>query len=308
MAHDFSSAKLTPMTIPLSLLHTFAVVARCESMRVAAEKLAVTPGAVSQRIREFEERAGQRMFVRSRSGTALTTAGWKLFARIDQPFQAIESAQAGIRRSRNSRRLVVNAVPSFAATWLVPRLGSFSMHNPDIEVVVETDLRLVNPRTEPVDLVIRHGLGKYPGLKSVWLMAPELIVVASPDLVRQGPPIRAPADCLNYPLLQDPGRQDWPLWFKAHNVETGSADRGPSFADDHLLVRAATSGQGLALVRDVYAEDDLRAGRLVRVLDIRWPTKFGYYLCGTPASLAKPPARRFADWLAGEFRSLKKLP
>lgn len=290
------------MAIPLPLLQTFVVVARCESMKAASERLAVTPGAVSQRIRELEERIGQRMFTRTRTGTVLTSAGRKLFARIDQPFRTIESVQTGLRRSRHSKRLVVNTVPSFAATWLVPRLGHFSRHHPDVEIVVEIDTRLIDPRTEPVDLVIRHGLGRYPGLKSIWLMAPELIVVASPKLLRSGPPIATPADCLNYPLLQDPGRQDWPLWFEAHGVASDRADRGPAFADDHLLVRAAVSGQGLALVRDIYADDEIRSRRLVKALDIRWPTEFGYYLAGLASTFAKPSIRRFAEWLATEAR------
>jgi LysR family glycine cleavage system transcriptional activator len=291
------------MSIPLALLQTFVIVARCESMKTAAERLAVTPGAVSQRIRALEESTGQRMFTRTRTGVVVTSAGRRLFDRIDQPFRTIESAQTGLRQSRHARRLVVNTVPSFAATWLVPRLGGFSRKHPNIEIVVEVDTRLVDPRTEPVDLVIRHGLGKYSGLKSVWLMAPELIVVASPRLLRSGPRIGTPADCLAYPLLQDPGRHDWPLWLEAHGVASDRGDRGAAFADDHLLVRAAASGQGLALVRDIYADDEIRTGRLVKALDIRWPTKFGYYLAGLPPTFAKPFVRRFAEWLAGEARN-----
>jgi LysR family glycine cleavage system transcriptional activator len=290
------------MTIPLPLLHTFLVVARCESMKAAAEKLAVTPGAVSQRIRELEERTGQRMFIRTRSGVALTSAGRKLFARLDPPFRAIESTQAGSRTPRRAKRVVVNTVPSIAISWLIPRLGDFSRRHPDIEIVLETDTRLVDLKTEPVDLVIRHGLGRYPGLKIIWLMAPELIVIASPKLIQTGPPIAAPADCLAYPLLQDPDRQDWPLWFEAHGVTAEGADRGPSFSDDHLLVRAAAAGQGLALVRDIHADEEIRTGRLVRALDISWPTTFAYYLAGTRSSFAKPAARTFAEWLTDEAR------
>src|SRR5919109_3302168 len=98
------------MAIPLPLLQTFVVVARCESMKAAADRLAVTPGAVSQRIRELEETIGQRMFTRTRTGVVLTNAGRKLFARIDQPFRAIESVQTGLRRPQHARRLVVNTV------------------------------------------------------------------------------------------------------------------------------------------------------------------------------------------------------
>jgi len=120
-------------------------------------------------------------------------------------------------------------------------------------------------------------------------MAPELVVVASPRLIGEGRVIQSPADCLTYPLLQDPDRRDWPLWLEAHGVTSGNADRGPAFSDDHLLVRA------------LYAEEEIAAGRLVKVLDIRWPTEFAYYLAGTASGFAKPSARRFAAWLASEL-------
>lgn len=288
------------MTIPLPLLHTFVTVTRCGSMKAAAETLAVTPGAVSQRIRELEDRFSRRLFTRTRTGVEPTKAGRTLFSKIDQAFRTIEAVQAKAPRRSGSKRLVVNTVPSFATTWLVPRLGNFSRKHPDIEITVETDTRLIDPRNEPVDLMIRHGLGKYPGLKCVWLMAPDLVVVASPKLIGSGGPIRSPADCLAYPLLQDPDRKDWPLWFEAHGVMAENAGNGSAFSDDHLLVRAAVAGQGLALVRDIYAADDIAAGRLVKVLDIRWPTEFAYYLVGAPGTFAKPSAKRFAAWLATE--------
>ena len=296
------------MTIPLPLLHTFVVAARCASMKTAARHLGVTPGAISQRVRTLEDWAGQRLFTRGRSGIALTGAGRKLFAKIDAPFRAIESAQKRSARPGPAKRLVVNAAPSFAATWLVPRLGSFAAAHPDIEIVVESDTRLIDLRSEPVDLGIRHGLGTYPGLKSIWLMAPRLAVIASPRLIRTGPPIRNAADCLQYPLLQDSGRHDWPLWFAAHGIDATDADRGPAFSDDHLLVRAAAAGQGLALVRDIYLNEEVAAGRLVSPLDIRWPTEFAYYLVGTRAGFAKPAARRFADWLVHESHTAEGPP
>ena len=81
------------MAIPLPLLHTFVIVTRCGSMKAAAETLAVTPGAVSQRIRELEDRFGQRLFTRTRTGVEPTKAGRTLFSKIDQAFRTIEAVQ-----------------------------------------------------------------------------------------------------------------------------------------------------------------------------------------------------------------------
>jgi LysR family glycine cleavage system transcriptional activator len=101
-------------------------------------------------------------------------------------------------------------------------------------------------------------------------------------------------------LLHDLGRFDWSLWFEAHGVKAPKELNGPSFSDDNLMVRAAVSGQGLALVRDVYADDELRAGRLVRAIDVEWPTRFAYYAVCTPDALRKPAVRHFRKWLECE--------
>ena len=178
----------------------------------------------------------------------------------------------------------------------------FARRHPSIEIAVETGNRPVDLKREPIDLAIRHGLGEYPGLEAVWLFAPELIVVASRDLLNEHAPLKGPADCLAFPLLHDFNRQDWPLWFKAHGVAAPNCKKGPAFSENHLIVRAAVAGQGLALVRDIYAGDDLRAKKLVKPLTVNWPVHFAYYAVATAEALQKPAVRWFKDWLVEKAR------
>lgn len=287
------------MAVRFSLLHTFVAVARSGRMRDAAASLALTPGAISQRIRELEDSIGYRLFTRTQAGVELNAAGQALFVSLNEPFRKIEEV-CGTLESPSSRRIRITTMGSFAANWLVPRLSDFSKLHPDIDVAVETESRIVDLRREPVDLAIRHGLGDYPGFDVVWLMAPELIVVASPKLLQSRQLIETPADCLAFPLLHDVERADWRLWFEAQGVKVAKELKGPSFSDDHLIVKAAAAGQGLALVRDVYADDELRAGRLIQAVAVKWPTRFAYYAVGTAAALQKPAARIFREWLISE--------
>jgi LysR family glycine cleavage system transcriptional activator len=284
-----------------ALLQAFVAVARAGKMRQAAQELALTPGAVSQRVRQLEEAAGHRLFTRTRAGVELTAAGETMFAALAEPFRALEAAD-GELGVVPSRRITVSTVPSFAATWLVPRLASFARRYPDIEIAVETGVRPVDLKREPIDLAIRHGLGRYPGLDATWLVAPALIVVASPDLLRDRPPLKEPADCRAFPLLHDLNRQDWPLWFEAHGVAAPNCKKGPAFSESHLIVRAAVAGQGLALVRDIYAADDLRSKKLMKALTVNWPLQFAYYAVTTSEAAQKPAVRRFRDWLIEEAR------
>jgi LysR family transcriptional regulator, glycine cleavage system transcriptional activator len=284
-----------------ALLQTFVAVARAGKMKQAAHELALTSGAVSQRIRELEEATGRRLFTRNSAGVELSAAGEAMFGALDEPFRAIEAVDRELGTT-SSRRVTVSTMPSFAATWLVPRLATFAKRHPDIEIAVETGARPVDLKREPIDLAIRHGLGKYPGFEAIWLIAPELIVVASPDLLKDRTPLEKPADCLAFPLLHDFSRQDWPLWFEAHGIGAPNGKRGSAFSENHLIVRAAVAGQGLALVRDIYAEEDLRSKKLVKPLTVKWPAQFAYYAVATPDALRKPAVRRFRDWLVEEAR------
>ena len=102
----------------------------------------------------------------------------------------------------------------------------------------------------------------------------ELVGEAAKLPVPKEAPLKTPADCLGYPLLHDLNRQDWPLWFEAHGVVAPHCKKGPAFSENHLIVRAAVAGQGLALVRDIYAEDDLRSKKLIKALTVNWPVQF----------------------------------
>lgn len=291
------------MTRPLPLLglRVFAEVGRLGSIKEAAEALGVTPGAVSQQIKLLEARLGTKLLSRGNREVRMTPAGTRLHAPLAAAFQEIDDAVGATLRHEPPRQsLTISTTASFAASWLVPRLGRFMARYPEIEVRVETSSRLVNLQREPVDVALRHGLGDYPGLHAEALLSLRLVPVASPALLRQGPPINRPQDCLRYPLLHDGDRSDWPLWLKAQGVSDPRARKGPSFTDDLLLVQAAAAGQGLALVRDIYIDQELQSQRLAVALDAPWPSPFAYYLV-TRAALAQ--AQKYLalrDWLREE--------
>ncbi|MNE00238.1 Glycine cleavage system transcriptional activator [compost metagenome] len=113
--------------------------------------------------------------------------------------------------------------------------------------------------------------------------------------------MKRPADCLKYPLLHDADRADWMLWLQAHGVaDEPRAARGASFEDDLLLLRAAAAGQGIALVQDTHAAEDLASGRLQLALDKPWPARFAYYLVCRQEALQRPEVQAFADWVRAE--------
>jgi LysR family glycine cleavage system transcriptional activator len=287
--------------LPLLAIRAFVETGRHLSIKRAAEAMGVTSGAVSQQIRQLEDRLGVVLFTRARYGVRLTEAAEKVHPGMLMAFDQIASGLEALKAANARLTLTISTVPSFAASWLVPRLGKFTGRRPDIEIRVEATSSLVDLRRDRVDVAIRHGLGKYPGLVSEYLMAPVLLPVASPALLAAGPAITQPSDCLDWPLLQDSDRADWQLWFKAVGVaDDPRAERGAAFDDDYLLVRAAIAGQGLALVRDVYAVEEIESGRLALALDRPWPTQFAYYAVTLPDTTKRKAVQDFIAWLKEE--------
>lgn len=287
-------------TLPLQALRTFVEVSQRGSITAAAQALHVTPGAISQQIRLLEERLGIALLVRERHGMRMTEAGADVYPMLSAAFAQVDKAVDMLEALKARQSLTVSTVATFAASWLVPRLGRFKQRHPHIEIRVEATPALVDLRRDHVDVALRHGLGDYPGLDVVPLMAPVLVPVAAPGLAASVT-LAEPADCLDYPLLHDADRADWPLWLSAHGVaQDPRAQRGNAFDDDFLLIRAAESGQGLALVPAAHAQEEIAAGRLVQVLDKPWPSRFAYYAVSRPGAAQRPEVRAFIDWILEE--------
>jgi LysR family glycine cleavage system transcriptional activator len=291
-----------PPLPPLNALRAFEATARHLSMKRAGEELGVTPGAVSQLVRLLEQRVAVPLFERTHRRLRLTEAGQAYAVPLRHAFRQIAEATRALPQAGGGK-LTVSAPPAFAISWLVPRLGRFRAAHPRIALRISTSRGLSNFAEDGVDVAIRHGLGRYKGLLCDRIAAIATIPVCSPGFLAELPasPLVA-ADLARLPLLHDADRQEWPLWFQAHGVADAghAALDGIGFDDQTLLIRAAASGQGVALVTDTLARAELEAGSLVQVLDGGWPQEFAYWLV-TPRSTAdRPPVAAFRAWILGE--------
>lgn len=118
--------------LPLLALRAFAETGRHGSIKRAAEAMGVTSGAVSQQLRLLEERIAASLFSRTRYGVELTEVGAKVHLSILRAFDQIESGLDALEASCAAQSVTVCTVPSFAASWLVPRLGHFTTLHPEI--------------------------------------------------------------------------------------------------------------------------------------------------------------------------------
>ena len=119
---------------PLTTLRAFEAAARLGSFSRAAEEISVTHSAVSHQVRALERALGTPLFQRNGKRVSLTEAGRHLAGRVGAALREIADAAQAVRRRDRGRVLTVSTLPSFAARWLMPRLGRFMERHPEIDV------------------------------------------------------------------------------------------------------------------------------------------------------------------------------
>ena len=290
---------------PLNALRAFESAARHLNFSRAAEELSVTPGAVSQQIQNLEDYVGAALFKRTPRGLLLTDSAQTALPALREAFDRLAEAAALLTAAVDGRRLTLTAPPSFAAKWLVPRLGGFETAHPQVDVWLSADMALVDFAASDVDLALRYGAGPYPGLEAIRLIGETVIPVMSPALMATNP-IHGPADLADHVLLHDGSPDadescpDWPMWLAARGVKGFDASRGPRFNQSSLVIEAAVSGRGVALAKRTLAQDDLDAGRLIVPMPISTLVDFAYYLVHPKAKGRLPQVKAFLAWIQAE--------
>jgi LysR family glycine cleavage system transcriptional activator len=290
---------------PLNALRAFEAAARHLNFSRAAEELSVTPGAVSQQIQNLEDYIGAALFKRTPKGLLLTDAAQIALPALREAFDRLAEAASMLTAAVDGRRLTVSVAPSFAAKWLVPRLGLFEEAHPQVDVWVSAGMELVDFATGEVDVAIRYGAGRYPGLEVQRLMQETVLAVASPDLLAAHP-LNELEDLASQVLLHDGSPDaddscpDWTMWLAARGVKGVDGSRGPRFNQSSLVIEAAVSGRGIALAKRALAQADLDAGRLVAPFQIADEVDFAYYVVHPKAKGRLPQVKAFVSWLTAQ--------
>ncbi len=293
--------------LPLSALRAFEAAARHLSFTRAADELSVTPGAISQHIRQLEDHAGGPLFRRDGRGLELTETGRAALPLLREGFERLLDASALLREPPKRRQLSVSVAPSFAGKWLMPRMDGFHTEHPDVEVWISADMEVANLTDGAVDVAVRYGPGGYTDLVSERLLKETVLPVCSPALMSGKNALKTPADLASQVLLhdlsvdKDPSCPDWAMWLKARGVNGVDPRRGPRFNQSSLVIEAAVMGRGVGLAKRTLAQADLEAGRLVAPFaDGSTAIDFAYHVVMPRNRPPTPSALAFVEWLKRE--------
>lgn len=291
---------------PLTSLRAFVATARHLNFSRAADELHVTSAAIGQQIRLLEDYIGQALFLRNRGQLELTDIGQTLMPGLTDAFDRVLDTMARLTVASDAAPIRVSVAPSFASKWLVPRLAALRRRAPDLEVLVDASVKLVDPSRDDTDCVIRYGLGAYPGLAVDKLFSESVLPVCSPELAEQHGLFRGPEALLGVPLLHEDGPErdtscpDWSAWLRASGVDLRVGEPGMRFNQSSLVLDAAMAGQGVGLGKLRLIEADLATGRLVSPFGSPQPVEFSYYFAATPPKARLARVALFRDWLLAE--------
>lgn len=283
----------------MQALRAFEAAARLGSLTQAATALNLTHGAISHQVKALEAELGVRLVERAGRGVRLTDEGARFAARVKDALDRLADAVREATLQANPRRIRVSVVPSFAARWLLPRIGRFVAAHPDVDLDVRAATAMVDFQREDVDFGIRHGTGPWPGLHVEHLFDETYFPVCSPRMARGKLPAR-PADLARHMLLRGEG-EPWAPWFRAAGLDWPEPARGPMFNDSSHMVQAAAEGQGIALARESLLGNDLRTGALVRLFDVSVPSPRRFFFVYPQRLAAGPKLALFRGWLLGEL-------
>ncbi|MDJ0955391.1 MAG: transcriptional regulator GcvA [Arenicellales bacterium] len=287
---------------PLNALRAFEAAARHLSFTKAAEELYVTQSAISHQVKLLEDYLGIKLFRRLNRALVLTDEGQLYLPPVMRVFDQLHEATKRLTENEARGRLTVSVLPSFAARWLVPRLGQFIKTYPELDVRVAPSLELVDFARDDVDLGIRYGRGRYPGLRVDRLMTEDVFPVCSPELLKGDQPLQQPQDLKHHVLMHDDEHGEWGTWLLSAGVKDIDPTRGPTFTDSSMLIQAAVAGQGVALARGALAADDLASGALVRPFTLSLPVEYAYYIVCPEETADRPKVAAFREWLLQEAR------
>ncbi|MBI3149954.1 MAG: LysR family transcriptional regulator [Betaproteobacteria bacterium] len=292
----------------LDPLKGFDAAARHLSFTKAGEELFLTQSAISRQIQTLEEQLGVKLFLRQTRRLVLTPEGLALHRAVAETLDRLAEACANLRALRQRPRVNVTSAVGIASLWLLPRLASFQELEPEVDVRLSADNRVVDLEREDFDLALRYISPETAPADATLLFAEEVFPVAAPRIAAKIPASLKAEDLAKLTLLDfdDRGSAPWFTW-EPWLAALGLAKARPKavlrFNQYDQLVRAAQDGRGVALgrgplVAKLITEKKLRPLRGPRR---KVPTR-AYFLLRAPGT-SRPEVERYAQWLLTEAKA-----
>jgi len=287
--------------IDLNRLAVFAAVADAGGFTAAAERLGVAKAKVSVEVRRLEMALGANLFSRTTRRVALTEAGRQLFESCSPLLRELGDAlaQVGAESSVVTGRLKISTSVNHAANFLARIVADFGRKHPALQIHLSATDRVVDLVAEGVDVAIRTGWLRDSSLRALRLGEVEQCVVAAPDYLRRNGTPQRPADLAQHDwiaLSLLPTPLTWKFRSKRGHISTVRVkSRLVSDSPDALHALVA-SGAGITVMTALQVAEDVRRGRLQRLLADWSLPRGGIFAVYPPGRHVPANVRAFVDF------------
>jgi LysR family glycine cleavage system transcriptional activator len=291
----------------LDPLKGFDAAARHLSFTKAAAELFLTQSAISRQIQTLEEQLGVKLFRRETRRLSLTPEGEILHRATAEMLARLADVCAGLRAARRRPRVTVSAAVGIAALWLVPRLSAFQEIEPDVDVRLSADNRIIILENEDIDLALRYASPDDAPPDAVVLFQEEVFPVAAPELAARLPAVLRAEDLATVTLLTfDNGQKtpwlSWDPWLAGMGLTHAKAKAVLQFNQYDQLIQTAVDGRGIALGRGPLVARLMSEGKLKLLGGTRQQVAARAYFLVRGSSTQRPEVDRFAAWLISEAK------
>ncbi len=292
------------MDLP-NLIVLFARVVDAGSFSAASRELNQSPSAVSKQIANLEDRVGVRLLARSKHGVSLTDDGQAFYERCAEIRHSIAMAEDMVLSfgDHPKGQLRVVATVAFGKAQVLPILPLFMRGHPDVQVSVEFTDRKLDFSQDQIDVAIQFT----EQIEDQSLVARKIahnrrVICASPDyLAREGTP-ETPEHLRRHNCLQLSSVSRFNDWGFSDLESRGLRLRGNFEANSaDALYHATLAGLGVARLSTYLIGDDLREGRLIRLLPDYEDNGSDIYAVYSARRNLPPKTRVFIDHLVSEF-------
>ena len=284
----------------------FTKVVGTGSFSAAARELQLSQASVTKQIKELESWLGARLLNRTTRRLSLTEVGAGFYERSMRILEAMEEARnaAGALQTVPRGRLRINAPVSFGLLHLAPVVTEFLERYPDVSVEMLVNDRVVDLLEGKFDVGVRIGRLRDSSLIARRIAPIRLVVCAAPKYLAQHRAPQAPEDlashnCLEYTYFESRG--EWRL-LDSKGAEVVVPVSGRYLANNADVLRStAIAGGGIILIPTFLVGEDLRSGRLVRLLPDYPPPEQALYALYPPGRHLSAKVRSFVDFLVARF-------
>lgn len=300
-----------PIFPSMNGLRVFEAVGKHQSIRQAAKTLHISESAVSQQIKNLEERLQVKLIEKVGRDIQLTEKGALFYPFIKRGMTAFSEGLCVLEEAQSDQLVTISVIPSMAK-WLIHKLPDFHRSNPGIRVRVHSSNTQVDEHNVEVDFSLRFGLGNYKGMVATPILHDKIVIVAAPSIMKSDNGKTEHENALSLPWL---GYHAKDIDDINHAIQRFTGDTTQNIAklsseidvnDAVYVLEAAISGQGIAVTRHTMAVQYLASAQLDCLFEMPTFTTFSYFIVHPKKRPLSKETDIFSRWLKNNL--IKDFP